>query len=301
MTVRSAVDAYIKRMRSLGYRYDGIREFLQSFARVLGDKPLSALTAPDISAFLSRRKICSRTWQQHYDKLKLFFRYMNFVGQLHGYPLPPQKRVSPKTFIPYIYSIEELRKLTSERLLRGALNDPNRLNVLDPNTVRTFFLFLYGTGVSVNEGLNLSWNNVDLRRNVVSVGKHSDGPLRTIPISRDIHELLKEHRDRMKLEKLRSNYCFATKYGKKITHSTMVTNFRHIRDLCGIFRRGGRQYQARMHDLRHTFAVHRIATWCRQGTDPRTMIPSLTAYLGQTGFSAKRYLFLTPEHYRQQV
>jgi integrase/recombinase XerD len=301
MKVEAATRIYVARMRSLGFRYDGIDEFLRSFAAALGDRDLSELIPSDISVFLSSRKICSRTWQQNYDKLRLFFRYMNLVDQLRGYPLPPRKRAFPKTFVPYIYSIGEIRMLTSNRILEKALNDPNRLNVLDPDTVRAFILFLYGTGVSVNEALNLLWKNVDFKRNIVSVGRYMDSPLRTIPISRDVHKLLMEHRDCKKRQRLWSDYCFATKFGKKVAHSTMVTNFRHIRDLCGILRTGGSYYQARMHDLRHTFAVNRIRAWCREGVDIRSMIPALTAYLGQAGFSAERYLFLTPEHYRKQV
>lgn len=57
-----------------------------------------------------------------------------------------------------------------------------------------------------------------------------------------------------------------------------------------------------MHDLRHTFAVHRITAWFKQGADMNRMLPALAAYVGQVGLgSAERYLSLTPERFRREL
>jgi hypothetical protein len=68
----------------------------------------------------------------------------------------------------------------------------------------------------------------------------------------------------------------------------------------GIRRDDGAVYQPRMHDLRYTFAVHRIAAWFEQGADLNHML--LAAYIGQAGLgSTERYLSLTPERFRTQL
>jgi integrase/recombinase XerD len=43
---------------------------------------------------------------------------------------------------------------------------------------------------------------------------------------------------------------------------------------------GGRGHGPRLHDLRHTFAVHRLEDWYRQGADLGAKLPVLSAYMG---------------------
>jgi site-specific recombinase XerD len=51
--------------------------------------------------------------------------------------------------------------------------------------------------------------------------------------------------------------------------------------------------------LRHTFAVHRLLAWYRQGADVQRLLPQLATYLGHADVAAtQRYLTLTPELYQ---
>jgi integrase/recombinase XerD len=78
--------------------------------------------------------------------------------------------------------------------------------------------------------------------------------------------------------------------------------FRNLRRLMGVQRHDGAIYQPRMHDLRATFAVHRLTSWLRQKADLNRLIPALSAYMGQIGLGAtERYLKLTPERFRTQL
>ncbi len=80
----------------------------------------------------------------------------------------------------------------------------------------------------------------------------------------------------------------------------MIVAFRNLRRLAGVQRYDGATYQPRMHDLRATFAVHRLTSWLRQGGDLNRLIPALSAYMGQVGLgSSERYLKLTPERFRK--
>ena len=57
-----------------------------------------------------------------------------------------------------------------------------------------------------------------------------------------------------------------------------------------------------MHDLRFTFAVHRITSWIRNGADLNRMLPALAAYMGQVGLgSTETYLSMTPERFRREL
>jgi integrase len=67
--------------------------------------------------------------------------------------------------------------------------------------------------------------------------------------------------------------------------------FRKLRRLAGIQRDDCAIYQPRMHDLRATFAVHRLTSWLRQDADLNRLIRTLSAYMGQCGLgSTEHYL-----------
>jgi len=50
--------------------------------------------------------------------------------------------------------------------------------------------------------------------------------------------------------------------------------------LAGIRRHDDVVYQPRMHDLRYTFAVHRIANWLKQGADLKSFAAGLSGIYG---------------------
>jgi len=59
---------------------------------------------------------------------------------------------------------------------------------------------------------------------------------------------------------------------------------------------GGRGKGPRVHDLRHTFAVHRLLKWYEEGADLNAKLPFLVAYLGHKDFTGtQKYLHLTAE------
>ena len=58
---------------------------------------------------------------------------------------------------------------------------------------------------------------------------------------------------------------------------------------------GGRGRGPRLHDLRHTFAVHRLEDWIREGADLQARLPILATYMGHQSLAGtQRYLRITP-------
>jgi integrase len=69
-----------------------------------------------------------------------------------------------------------------------------------------------------------------------------------------------------------------------------------VRKQAGVERNDGASYQPRLHDLRHTFAVHRLTSWYREGADVQKLLPQLSVYLGHVCLSSTQvYLSMTPE------
>lgn len=77
--------------------------------------------------------------------------------------------------------------------------------------------------------------------------------------------------------------------------------FATLRRAAGIHRTDGGRFQPRLHDLRHSAAVHRLVAWYRSGADVQTLLVKLSAYLGHVNLEAtQKYLTWTPE-LRQQA
>ena len=89
---------------------------------------------------------------------------------------------------------------------------------------------------------------------------------------------------------------FVTRRGKKIDKRCLNENFRKLCELAGVRRESTARYQPLLHDLRHTFAVHRLIAWYRAGADVQRMLPHLSTYLGHIGIAeTQHYLSMTPE------
>ena len=80
---------------------------------------------------------------------------------------------------------------------------------------------------------------------------------------------------------------------------TLQQNFRILCDRAGIRRTDTRE-QPRIHDLRHTFAVHRLTSWYQQGADVQRLLHHLSVYLGHVHLRHTQvYLSMTPELLRE--
>ncbi len=84
--------------------------------------------------------------------------------------------------------------------------------------------------------------------------------------------------------------------GTRVKKDVVEKCFYRVREQAGVQRFDGASYQPRLHDLRHTFAVHRLTSWYRQGADVQKLLPQLSVYLGHVHLiSTQVYLSMTPE------
>ena len=165
--------------------------------------------------------------------------------------------------------------------------------------MRTLFLVLYCTGLRLGEALRLRIADLDVKQACFRIGP-SKGRTRLVPFGRDLAEEL----DRWLAARRRAGFSlsprtplFEREDGQpdNLWNAGMRFNtlFRH----CGLKpKRGSGRVGLRVHDLRHTFAVHRLQHWYRTGFDPSPLLPWLSAYLGHVNLlGTQRYLRATPE------
>jgi len=89
---------------------------------------------------------------------------------------------------------------------------------------------------------------------------------------------------------------FQSRQHKPLNHSSVDFTFRRLCRLAGVLRSDASSRQPRLHDLRHTFAVHRMTEWYKTGEDVQILLPALSTYLGHVDIrSTQCYLTMTPE------
>jgi integrase/recombinase XerD len=143
-------------------------------------------------------------------------------------------------------------------------------------------------------------SDVDLKKDLLTLRRI--GKSRCIPIGRDVHKLLSDYLRSPVRRQHHNGNLFLNVGGEPIGYMAFYNQFRRICRRAGVARRDGGRYQPRIRDLRFTFAVHRLTSWYKQGTDVERMLIPLSEYLGETGLdSMEKYLVLTPDRFRKQL
>jgi integrase/recombinase XerD len=293
MELKGAVEKYVIRKRLMGRRYENNCKELNMFARANPRLALSEVRTTHVSRFLNSGRLLRQTWIGRYSRLRAFFLYWMAKHEIHRLPMPRSRRRTKQMFSPYIFSRSAIRKM-----LRNATIQDRKLTMVRPETFRALIILLYGTGIASGEALALRIRDFDLESRSLTLTARI-GPPRTIPLGPDLVEMLRKYTQH---KTSADDYLFATRDGRRIpTHRLKVT-FRRIRRISAIRRTDGSPFQPTLRDLRHTFAVHRIADWYERGADIELMLPKLAAYMGLfTAPLINRYLPLVPAHFKQQV
>lgn len=88
---------------------------------------------------------------------------------------------------------------------------------------------------------------------------------------------------------------FVTRKGMRVDRQIIQRYFRLACVHAGVQREDSKRFQPRLHDLRHSFAVHRLTSWYESGEDVQRLLPHLATYLGHVSIrNTQTYLTMTP-------
>lgn len=296
MKLAKVVGDYVAHKRALGMDFHTNAQILESFCRAQGDIEIDQVDRASLTAFVAGQGPITRTWYSKYSALAGLYRFAIARGYAAAAPLPTTIPKQPPPFVPYIFSLDELQRLTAAT---AAYNRIRAGRMLLGSTLRIMLLVLYGTGMRRGEVLTMTLADVDLAAGLITVRDTKFFKSRLVPIGPQlIAELKAYEKERRRLPCLdgEGSTFFVTRRGKKIDNRCIDENFRKLCVLAGVHRERSARYQPRLHDLRHTFAVHRLVTWYRQGADVQRLLPHLSTYLGHVNIAAtQRYLSMTPE------
>lgn len=295
MKLPEAVAAYVAYKLSLGMRFTTEARTLKSFYRTLGDIDMCDVDAARVHAFLDGNGPMTAFLHRKLSALRGFYRFAIARGYATSSPLPLTVPEEPRTFVPYIYSRDEMKRLLA------ATADRERCN-LSSLTCRTLLLLLYGTGLRIGEAVGLNLADVDLDSGILCIRESKFYRTRLVPTGPDLTSVLVQYAaERNKWPPLNPDAAFLlTNRGQRLSRAGAEYAFKQLRERAQVRRDDGARYQPRLHDIRHTYTVTRLVTWYREGADVQRLLPQLATYLGHVHVGAtQHYLTMTPELLRQ--
>jgi len=294
MTALEVVEAYLVARRALGVLLDRQGRFLRQFVRETGNTPLSDVTPTAVASFLRGRGMPTATWRAKRASLAGLYRYAISRGFAAASPLPehPPKLSPPQT--PYVYSSAELQRLLDAT---AVLNNP--ASRLQSMTYRMLLLLLYGSGLRVGEAIALRLSDIDLAQRLITVCNTKFYKTRLVPVGPRLSQQMAAYLDRRRLLAIPEGEMSAflcSRTGHSLHYTQVIKTFQRIRSAAGIVTPTGECRPPRLHDLRHSAAVHRVLAWYKAGKDVQRLLPSLATYLGHADIrSTQQYLQMTPE------
>ncbi len=284
------IQSFISLRQLSGTDYHSQVQLLAYFDRFLVQEKLrTPRIAPMITESYQRTLsyLTPRVQSNRFSVVRQFCAYLSRTDPL-GYVPEPLRTITPQAaHQPYIYSESELGALLANA---SRLRPPSSLR---PQTYRTLLGLLYSTGMRIGEALALNLKdflNAEARLYIAEGKFHK---ARWVPLSACTCRALNDYLER----RLQKTPCsldsplFLNERGRRLKHVTVNQTFRRLLEQCAIAH--SKRTGPRIHDLRHTFAVHRLLAWYRDGADVNARLAWLATYMGHVDI-ASTHIYLQP-------
>lgn len=166
-------------------------------------------------------------------------------------------------------------------------------------TWRTLIGLLAATGMRPGEACHLTLSDIDLTNGVIEVLQTKFGKSRLVFIHPTTATMVDRYlQARQEWVGTTARACptlFVNSRRGPLNPDALGVTFKRIVTAAGLDPEPGRR-PARLHDLRHTFAVTTMIDWYRNGQDVQVRLPLLSTWLGHVDpASTYWYLHAVPE------
>jgi integrase/recombinase XerD len=293
MTLTQVIRDYVDLKQAMGSRFHTEAVILKAFARSVGDLAITEVPAEHVNAYVAGHGPVTRFWHHKHSVLQGLYRFAIGRGYVTRSPLPTPPPPLQVVFTPYIYSPEDLRQLLQAV---DACEHPRAQ--LAATTVRTLLLLLYGAALRISEALALTLADVDIAADLLTIRTSKFYKTRWVPIGPRLSDTLATYAHARPHDPplhYPEAPFFLTRTGESVTRQQAERVFRRVCAQAAVCRHDSPRYQPRLHDLRHTWAVHRLVAWYEEGADVQRLLPHLATYLGHRNIAATQcYLTMTP-------
>lgn len=293
---------YLAHRRALGIGEGSHEFYLGSFERFLHERKVTDLATVSWTTIEAWHQWVGQTsaYNNRYRTLVLG-KFFDFLVDHEVLDRSPVRALLPherRRRMPRIYSHDEVRRILDAA---AALPD-HQLLPYRGQTYRLFFLLLYALGLRRTEALNLRLNDIDFEQRSLTIrdGKFHKG--RVLPFGPRLEDRLRQYVDGSPLlhGAARDAFLFQTASHRTphLSSKTVDMTLKAILSELKIEARPETRAPGH-HAFRHSFAVHRLERWHREGADIVVKLPLLSAFLGHVDLASTQvYLTMTPERLR---
>lgn len=243
-----------------------------------------------------------KPWLKECTKNKLLYMVKPFLIFLQnkGFTtyIPSKMRFIDSGFRPYIFTHNEIKIFFKACDKLACSGDEFTLR----KQLSLLFRILYCSGLRISEVLRLERTDLDAGNQTFKIHKSKNGRDRLLPLSKQLFNLCMVQAQQSIPNNFEGKcYLICKKDGTPFSRDTVHDYFCKILWGAGISR-GGRGIGPRVHDFRHTFAVHSLKRMHDEGMDFMHALPLLSSYLGHSSVEATgHYVRLTREMFPEIV
>jgi len=281
---------------ALGYKYESGVNLLKRLDKLCAEFPdgCHSFSKGIVLAWIEKRPMETSTTQQ--KRIKIAEEFASFLIRCgdSAYVLPPHKNNHQRSFVPYVFTHEQIEKFFNT----VDIQSPHRAYPICNTMYSVLFRILYCCGLRISEALNLQYEDIDLVQGVLLVKKSKFFKDRLVPMSALLQAVVEKYIPTAKLHYPENRHLFPSRFSNEsIVARVVYSYFRKMLWQSGISH-GGKGRGPRLHDFRHTFSVHALQKWIAEGIDVYTALPVLSTYLGHENIrTTQQYLRLTAEVY----
>jgi integrase/recombinase XerD len=293
MRLSQAATTYVDYKQAMGMRFITEACTLKSFCTTLGDVDMDQIKSDQVADWLAGSGVITLFYHRKLSALRGLYRFALARDYTTTSPLPMTAPQNVQVFVPYIYSLDEIRRLLDATAGR------ERCNLSSP-TCRTLLLLLYGSGLRISEAIGLNIGDVDLQDGILLIRESKFYKTRLMPVGADLKKILVQYAIQRHTTSVPDTPFLLTQRKRRLSCGAAEHAFRQFCIQARVRRDDHSRYQPRLQDLRHAFAVSRLVSWYREGADVQRLLPQLATYLGHVHIAAtQHYLTMTPELLRE--
>ncbi len=229
---------------------------------------------------------CKNTRNERVSRINQFCRYLNVIGVKAYISFG---RLSRNIVKPYVLSKEEIIVLFNsiDKTDEKRFNSPHYKYLLP-----MFFRLLYSCGLRNNEACCLKIENIDFTNSVIKIYEAKNKKDRLVYLSLDMNNLLKKYISYLR-KFSNTEWLFPNaKFQNHIDKTTIDGYFLSIVKEANI---GTKDFHPVPHSLRHTYVVHRVDSWLKEGKDANKLLIYLSKQLGHSSLEETYYYYHTLE------
>ena len=273
-------ERFIRLKQDLGMRFEREAKELRSFVRFLGGcgvERASALGADTVRAW--RAASAERAPSGERTRVRTvgdFLGHLEVLGrvpvlELEPVDLPRERRAD---YRPYIFTVDELRLVFARSELPGPWEDR-----------AVVYAVLYACGLRVGEAARFRVRDFADEEGTLFVENSKANKDRLLPVHPRIRDRIRRYLQERRSGAAPDAPLFVDPKARAYTSAELSAAF-HLDLLAwGLYEPtrvvGDRRFGSpRAYSLRHSFAIHRLLRWYREGADVQAKLPLLSTYMG---------------------